>query len=145
MNETESGIVIVKLKNGTELVGDLVAVYPTQIELTAPLMINYQVLPGYKFPIVSFKQFIMFAEDGTRVPLEKRDIATLVPARKSFASFYMSSLKTTNMKSFDKVFDEIVDENTPEVEKSDEEKQKAKEARNARLLEAFDVTGEKPN
>lgn len=140
------GIVIVRLSNGLELVGDMIEANENQIALLSPLVIQYKTVAMLSFPIISFKRYALLSEDGAFVPFQRRDITSIVSARDSFARFYRASVSKDNqVKLLDDIFESIIHETVPVSEMSEEDKQKNQQHHYKGLLQDFDVRGVKPN
>jgi hypothetical protein len=78
--------VILKLNNGTEVVGDVEVTTDDSVVLGKPLQINYKYVFG-STPSVSFVRYIMFAESDS-IMFKDSMIVNRVTARKAFADYY---------------------------------------------------------
>lgn len=142
-------IVILKMKSGLEVVGSLILDQSkdyNSISIQNPLQIIYKNIPGYSFPIISLKHYILFAVDNARVAFRKADITNVVPARPSFVKFYVTNVnKKELITDVDQQLESLSFYDTPEEERSVEDKAKRKQANYRHILELFDETGRKPN
>lgn len=145
----KEAIVILKLKGGMEVVGSLVVDQPKSFEsivLRTPLQIIYKMIPGYSFPLISLKHYMIFAEDNAKISFRKVDIANIVRARPAFVKFYRVSVnKKEILDDVDYQLDTLSFYDTPEHERTKEDKEKKKQSGYRQILENFDRTGRKPN
>lgn len=84
-------IVILKLTNGTEVVGEIEHENSYEVVISNPLQINYRYFNG-PLPSVSFVRYIMFAETSS-VTFDRQHVMHQIVARESFANFYRSSIE----------------------------------------------------
>lgn len=84
-------ILLVKLADGTELIGELVEDLKTHIRLLKVLQIHYRYYMG-GIPHVSFSRFMMFTADPVIV-FDTRHLITVSPARKAFVDYYLDSVE----------------------------------------------------
>lgn len=141
----DKAIMILKMKSGIEIVGELAALEDEQVALRSPYLINYKSIPGLPFPVVSLKHYILFAEDGVFVPFLKRDISATVIARESFARFFKMTISTTMMGQIDNLLDDMVRGTDTRGVLNDDDTKRLKELSYKQQLEEFDVTGEYSN
>lgn len=80
--------VILKLVNGTEVVGTLKTGRGDMFVLDKPLQINYRFYQG-STPSVSFVRYIMFANTDI-VPFNREDVMQCMAARDAFAAYYLN-------------------------------------------------------
>lgn len=137
-----TNICILKLKNGTELVGDIVSDSLDKITINSPLQIDYKYMPGNMFPIILLKAFILLAKDNVQVVFDKAEVFAVVPARESFAKYYnIVSSSHDDMKIYDKALNNLVYQTMPVSKIPDMEKQSLFRS----ILENYSVTGVKLN
>ena len=78
--------ILVKLTDGTEVVGELINDTKDLITIKKPLQIHYRYFMG-GMPSVSFSRYMMFSSDPM-ITFDTRHIMALSPARQAFAEFY---------------------------------------------------------
>ncbi len=83
-------VLLIKLADGNELIGDLVEDQKTHITLLKPLQIHYRYFMG-GIPNVSFSRFMMFTADPVIV-LDTRHVIAVASARKAFVDYYIDSV-----------------------------------------------------
>ncbi len=83
-------ILLVKLADGTELIGDIIEDSKTHIRLLKPLQIHYRYFMG-GIPHVSFSRYMMFTAEPFIV-IDTRHIMAIAPARKAFVDYYNESV-----------------------------------------------------
>ena len=98
-------IVILKLNNGTEIVGELVDEKPASITLRKPFQINYKYFYG-PLPSMSLAKYMMFADNDT-FSFMKDTFINRVEARKPFAEFYLLTSSTYDTDIAEKIDDEL--------------------------------------
>lgn len=85
-------IVILKLTNGVEVVGEIEHENSYEIVISNPLQINYRYFNG-PLPSVSFVRYIMFAE-ATSVTFDRQHVMHQVKARESFDGLYKNAVSS---------------------------------------------------
>lgn len=83
-------VLLVKLADGNELIGELVEDIKSHITLFKPLQIHYRYFMG-SVPHVSFSRFMMFTAEPLIV-IDTRHVMTLATARKAFVDYYLDSV-----------------------------------------------------
>lgn len=143
--EEKRPIVILRMKGGIEIVGEVAQETDKIIYLRSPLQTVYKMIPGFNVPYVTFKHYILFAADGIHVPFKKEDISVQVPARETFARFYRMQIKTDDLiQNIDKQFDRLTSETRRDT-LTDKEKEELNHLNYLFQLEAFDETQQRPN
>jgi len=84
-------ILLVKLADGTELIGELIEDLKTHIRLFKSLQIHYRYFMG-GIPHVSFSRYMMFTADPAIV-IDTRHVIAVAPARKAFVDYYLDSVE----------------------------------------------------
>jgi hypothetical protein len=84
-------ITLIKLSDGTEVIGDVVQGDPRYVVVKKPLLIHYRYFIG-GVPSVSFSRYMMFA-GSTYINLYSSHIIATVQARKAFADYYTDSVE----------------------------------------------------
>jgi hypothetical protein len=124
-------ILIIKLTNGTEVVGELVKDTPAAIVLRDPFQINYKYFYG-PLPSMSLAKYMMFTDNDTFV-FNKDDYLHGYEARKPFADFYLLTASVFKQELAEKIDDELRD--NVELRSSTDESVKEKHFKN--LLESI--------
>jgi len=83
-------ILLIKLSDGHELVGELVKDTATHVTIHKPLQINYRYFMS-SVPHVSFARFMMFTLEQTIV-LDTRHVLTMSIPRKTFVDYYLDNV-----------------------------------------------------
>ena len=86
-------ISVVRLKDGTEIVGDVIDVNNESIIITDPLQINYKITIMQPAPSMGLSRFMPFS-DGTDFEIPVATIAVMMKARDSLAAYYVHALST---------------------------------------------------
>lgn len=94
---------IIKLQNGTEVVGDVCEQTNTHLTLKDPLQINYRLVTSQPMPIVSVSRYMPFVKDDKFV-FDKSQIMHISEPREAMCSYYSNALR--NYKS---VVEKVVD------------------------------------
>jgi hypothetical protein len=84
-------ITLIKLSDGTEVIGNVVQDDLRSIIVKKPLLIHYRYFIG-GVPSVSFSRYMMFAA-STHINLYHSHVIAKVEARKAFADYYMDSVE----------------------------------------------------
>lgn len=79
-------VIIIKLNNAIEIVGELVDSYKDIVTIAKPLQINYRYFMGAT-PSVSFVRYMMFSKTN-EITFHRDTIVNEVEARESFANYY---------------------------------------------------------
>lgn len=98
----ESNIKLVKLANGTELLGKVVHQSKSGVTLEDPIQINYRNINSV-MPLVSVSRYLQFADTRT-IHFEPKDYLHIVGIVKGMERFY-----TYSLTNFQKVVDKLVD------------------------------------
>ena len=96
-------ITLIKLSDGTEVIGDVVQDDQRSIVVKKPLLIHYRYFVG-GVPSVSFSRYMMFAA-STHVNLNRSHVIAKVEAREAFADYY-----TDNVEDYYSNLESTVDE-----------------------------------
>lgn len=145
----DAPVVIVKLRNGTEVVGEMVHDDEVHIGLMNPMQINYKTIPGIPYPFVTFKHYMVFSVRDTPIPFRKHDVQTTAVAREAFSRFYRFSVMTDDQGDIDSQLDRAVDAQTRMYEAArpmtPEEKKELQQLNYRLQLERFDVKDMRKN
>jgi len=98
----ETNIKLVKLTNGTELLGKVVHHSKSGVTLEDPIQINYRNINSV-MPLVSVTRYLQFADTRT-IHFEPKDYLHVVGIIKGMERFYNYSVG-----NFEKVVDKLVD------------------------------------
>ena len=79
-------VLLIKLAEGTEIVGELIEDAKTTITISRPLQIHYRYFVGGT-PSVSFSRYMMFTSEPI-VVIDTRHVISLALARAAFAEYY---------------------------------------------------------
>jgi len=102
--------IILKLSNGTEVVGDLLNKNGHSFTISKPLQINYRYYQG-SVPSISFVRYIMFS-DSENVTFNFDDVMHNVTAREAFARYY-TTVVDNYYGELEKVVDKEFDSAAP--------------------------------
>ena len=112
-----NNVLLVKLADGNELIGELLEDQKTHIRLMKPLQIHYRYYMG-GIPHVSFSRFMMFTAEPS-VVIDTRHVMTIAMARRAFVDYYLD-----NVEDYFSGSENIVDnELTSALSKSQKEQQ----------------------
>lgn len=84
-------ITLIKLLDGSEIIGTVVQNTSSYIVIDKPLMLHYRFYVG-GVPTVSFSRFMMFATSGS-FTIQQTQVITLATARKAFADYYLECVE----------------------------------------------------
>ena len=98
----ETNIRLVKLANGTEILGKMVHLSKSGVTLEDPIQINYRSINSV-MPLVSVTRYLQFADTRT-IHFEPKDYLHVVGIVKGMERFYNYSLG-----NFQNVVDKLVD------------------------------------
>lgn len=84
-------ITLVKLSDGSEIIGTIVQNTSSYIVVDKPLMLHYRFYVG-GVPTVSFSRFMMFATSSS-FTIQQTQVITLAVARKAFADYYLECVE----------------------------------------------------
>lgn len=84
-------VLLVKLADGNELIGEIVEDIHTHILVRKPLQIHYRYFMG-SVPHISFSRFMMFTAEHI-VTLDARHILAVSLPRKAFIDFYQDNVE----------------------------------------------------
>ena len=85
-------LVLLKLQNGTELLGDVVSFDDTQVQVRDPLQINYKFLSFQPMPAMSVSRYMPFANDSLFV-FDTNDVLHVVEPKPIVVEYYNYALK----------------------------------------------------
>lgn len=84
-------ITLIKLKNGTEVVGCLKKVNNSVVELEEPMQINYKTSEALGLPVVSFTKYCPFSTE-TIFQFDKEFVLHVTPTKKAVEDYYAHAL-----------------------------------------------------
>lgn len=97
-------VVLIKTKNGTEIIGDMVDNTQEGILLSDPFVINYRFTVGQPMPSISLSRYMPFAADTER-RFDWSDIMHQTVPRKPFETYYLNAVEYSK-ENVDKDVDE---------------------------------------
>lgn len=100
-------IVLIRTKNGTEIVGSVVENNSDGIILSDPFLINYRFSVGQPMPSISLSRYMPFAADYER-RFEWADIMHSTTPSKPFETYYMNALEYCRENVDKSVNDELI-------------------------------------
>lgn len=106
-------ISIVRLSDGTELVGDVVDVNSESIVIVDPLQINYKITILQPAPSMGLSRFMPFS-GNFKFEIPVNSITTMMKARESMATYYKHALETYITDLDAHIDDELVRSAMPE-------------------------------
>jgi hypothetical protein len=112
-------IVILKLKNGIEVIGTVVSADARGWDVANPFIINYRFVAGHPMPTISVSRYIPFAADHQH-KFSKQDVMHHTTPSKAFASYYQKSLEYCE-QHIDKNVDEDLNDIADRTPASDED------------------------
>jgi hypothetical protein len=104
-----AAIVLLKLRNSNEVIGDAVHVDDDVVELQDPFIINYRFIAGQPMPSISLSRYIPFSAEHQHVFPSKEVMHVTVPS-KAFELYYKKALQYCK-----EVVDETIDTELQEV------------------------------
>jgi bifunctional ADP-heptose synthase (sugar kinase/adenylyltransferase) len=108
-------LALIRLQDGTEVIGSVKEDHNSKIVLEDPLQINYRLVAHQPMPTVSISRYMPFAEEQI-FSFDKEDVMHIVQPKKSMAEYYKSALKNYKM-----VIDGNIDEELASAAHNDEE------------------------
>lgn len=84
-------LALVKLYNGTEVIGKVSVEQPTSITLEDPLQINYRLVATQPMPTVSVSRYMPFSLQQ-ELTFEKKDLLHIVEPRPAMKQYYQHAL-----------------------------------------------------
>lgn len=106
-------ISIIRLKDGTEIVGDVIDVNSDSIIITDPLQINYKITILQPAPSMGLSRFMPFS-DNFDFEIPVGSITTMMKARESLAAYYKHALDTYITDLDAHIDDELIRSAIPE-------------------------------
>lgn len=100
-----NSIILVKLADGNELIGELLEDQKTHIRLMKALQIHYRYYMG-GIPHISFSRYMMFTAEP-HVVIDTRHVMTIALARKAFVDYYIDNVEDYFSGSEDIVDNEL--------------------------------------
>lgn len=85
-------LTIFKLRNGQEVVGDMVEQHEDHLTVKDPLVINYRFVAGQPMPTISLSRYMPFAVEPV-FQFFMEDIMHAVPPSEAFAAYYDNSIQ----------------------------------------------------
>lgn len=82
---------LIKLQNGTEMVGEISHQTNTHVTVKDPLQINYRMVTTQPMPVVSISRYMPFAENTTFI-FEKAQLLHLSEPKEAMCSYYSNAL-----------------------------------------------------
>ena len=84
-------LALLKLQNGTEVIGNVREDQETKVVLEDPLQINYRVISTQPMPTVSVSRYMPFASDKI-VTFEKKNLLHVVKPKQAMIEYYNHAL-----------------------------------------------------
>lgn len=97
-------LVLIKLQNGTEVIGNVTEELKTKITIEDPLQINYRLVATQPMPTVSVSRYMPFSSDQT-FTFDKKDLLHIAEPKYSMTKYYQHALN-----NYKEVIDETVDQ-----------------------------------
>lgn len=97
-------ITIIKLQNGTEVVGDICEQTNTHLTMKDPLQINYRIVTTQPMPVVSISRYMPFVKEEKFI-FDKEQIMHIAEPKEAMCNYYSNALR--NYKA---VVDKVVDQ-----------------------------------
>lgn len=79
-------ISLIKLSDGTEIIGDITYTDVSSVTVQCPLLLHYRYFLG-GVPSISFSRYMMFAASNL-IKIRYEHVIAIVEARKAFADYY---------------------------------------------------------
>lgn len=96
-------ISIIKLQNGTEVVGDICEQTNTHLTIKDPLQINYRVVTTQPMPVVSISRYMPFVKEET-FKFNMSEVMHIAEPREAMCNYYSNALR-----NYRAVVDKVVD------------------------------------
>ena len=84
-------LALLKLQNGTEVIGNVREDQETKVVLEDPLQINYRLISTQPMPTVSVSRYMPFASDKI-VTFEKKNLLHVVKPKQAMIEYYNHAL-----------------------------------------------------
>lgn len=85
-------IVLLKLKNGTEVIGEAAQVEYGGVEIRDPFLINYRFSAGQPMPTISLSRYMPFSAEHVQY-FAREDVMHNTNPSKAFELYYINSLQ----------------------------------------------------
>lgn len=85
-------ISLIKLQNGTEVVGEVFNQTNTHIQVKDPLQINYKLVTSQPMPVVSISRYMPFAKDNM-FEFSRTELLHIVEPKEAMCSYYTSAVQ----------------------------------------------------
>lgn len=85
-------LLLIKLHNGTEIIGNVTGMTDQELQIIDPLQINYKYLSFQPMPAVSVSRYMPFSET-TEFTLDLSFIMHIAPPKQSLIAYYTYALK----------------------------------------------------
>jgi hypothetical protein len=132
-------LALIKLQNGTEVIGNVIENMEQYLAIEDPMQINYRLVPSSPMPTVSVSRYMPFSGEQI-ITFAKKDMLHMVEPRKTMADYYKHALTNYRM-SIDKNVDEELKEATREpIDLEDASEEDVNDAYKA-LLERINLKG----
>lgn len=107
-------ISVIRLKDGTEMVGEVTEVNESSIFVCDPLQINYKISIMQPAPSMGLSRFMPFSE-STKFEFKKGDLVTVQFARESLAMYYKHALDTYITDLDERIDEELTKSAAPDT------------------------------
>ena len=101
-------LALLKLQNGTEVIGNVREDQETKVVLEDPLQINYLFISTQPMPTVSVSRYMPFASDKI-VTFEKKNLLHVVKPKQAMIEYYnhaLNNYKVVIDKNIESLYDE---------------------------------------
>ena len=107
-------ISVIRLNDGTEMVGEIADVLESSIMVYNPLQINYKISIMQPAPSMGLSRFMPFSE-STKFEFKKSDVVAVQFARKSLATYYKHALDTYITDLDERIDEELIKSSMPDT------------------------------
>ena len=132
-------LALLKLQNGTEVIGNVKEDLKTKVLLEDPLQINYRLVSSQPMPTVSVSRYMPFASEKC-FTFEKKDLMHVVEPKQAMIEYYNHALNNYRVLIDKSVEDELVSATKLRQEYDEYEQEEMTDAYKA-LLERMNFKG----
>lgn len=132
-------LALLKLQNGTEIIGNVKEEQDTKIVIEDPLQINYRLAASQPMPTVSISRYMPFASEQV-ISFNKHDLLHVMEPKKAMAEYYTNALH--NYKA---VIDENVEQELINASQSTKHLQEMEDADEDEITDAYRALLERMN
>lgn len=109
----------IRLIDGVEIIGDIIAIENNTIVVEDPLQVNYKITVMQPTPSMSLSRFMPFVANTT-FEFSDQSVTHIAPVRESMATYYTHAL-TTYIRDLDlRIDEELINSSVDEKDTTDD-------------------------